>query len=39
MDLLGDNNTYEEISPHTVLNNINDLNKSNEKLITNEVKS
>ena len=39
MDLLGDNNTYEQISVQTVSNNINDLNKSYRKLISNEDKS
>ena len=39
MDLLGDNNTYEQISLQTVSNNINDFNKSYRKLISNEDKS
>ena len=39
MDLLGDNNTYENISLQTVSNNINDFNKSHRKLISNEDKS
>ena len=39
MDLLGDNNTYEQISLQTVSNNINDLNKSYRKSISNEDKS
>ena len=39
MDLLGDNNTYEQMSPQTVSNNINDFNKSYRKLISNEDKS
>ena len=38
MDLIGDN-TYEQISLQTVLNNINDFNKSYRKLISNEDKS
>ena len=39
MDLLGDNDTYEQISLQTVSNNINDLNKSYRKLISNMNKS
>ena len=38
MDLLGDNNTYEQISLQTISNNIN-FNKSYRKLISNENKS
>ena len=37
-DLLDDNNTYEQISPQTVLDNI-DFNRSYKKLISNEDKS
>ena len=39
MDLLGDDNTYEQISLQTTTNNINDFNKSYRKLIPNEDKS
>ena len=39
MDLLDDNNTSEQISPQTVLYNINNYNKSYKKLISNETKS
>ena len=39
MDLLGENNIYEQISLQTVSNNINDFNKSYRKLISNEDKS
>ena len=39
MDLLGDNNTYEQISLQTITNNIYDFNKSYRKLISNEDKS
>ena len=35
MDLLGEINTYEQISQQTVSNNINDFNKSYRKLISN----
>ena len=36
MDLLDDNNTYEQISLQAITNNINDFNKSYKKLISNE---
>ena len=39
MDLLGDNNTYKQISLRTITNNINDFNKSYRKLISNEGQS
>ena len=39
MDLVGDNNTYEQISLQTITNNSNDFNKSYWKLISNEDKS
>ena len=38
-DLLDDNKTYKQISPQTIMNNINIFNKSYEKLISNEYKS
>ena len=38
-DLLDDNNTYEQISSQTVLDNINNFNKSYKKLISKEDKS
>ena len=34
MDLLEDNNTYEQISPQTILNNVNDFIKSYKKLVS-----
>ena len=37
MDVLGNNNTYEQISLQTITNNINDFNKSYRKLISNEI--
>ena len=37
--LMDNNNTYEKISLQTVLNNINNFNKSYKKLISNEDKS
>ena len=39
MNLLGNNNTYEQISLQTISNSINDFNKSYSKLISNEDKS
>ena len=39
MDLLDDNNTYEQISLQTITNDINDFNKSYRKLISNEDQS
>ena len=39
MDLLGDKNTYEQISLQTITNTINDFNISCRKLISNEDKS
>ena len=39
MDLLDDNNTYEQISLQTITNNINNFNKSYKKLISNEDQS
>ena len=39
MDLLGDNNSYEQIFLRTITNNINDFNKFYKKLISNEDKS
>ena len=39
MNLLGDNNTYEQIFLQTISNNINDFDKSYRKLISKENKS
>ena len=39
MDLLDDNNTYEQISLQTITNNINNFNKSYKKLISHEDQS
>ena len=39
MDLLDDNNTYEQISLQTITNNISNFNKSYKKLISNEGQS
>ena len=39
MDLLDDDNTYEQISLQTITNNINNFNKSYKKLISNEDQS
>ena len=39
MDLLDDNNTYEQISLQTITNYINVFNKSYKKLISNEDQS
>ena len=39
MDLLGDNNIYHQIFLQTVINNINDFNKSYKKTISYEDKS